>query len=285
MAINIHFFRKSSLEKLDYEKVLEYFDTLPNFKTYVTEEYVEIAYSDVEFSFNYRYLMTKQSRVSRIYELNPMYSNVNFMLEMPILIPSFLTKEILTVTQKICKIFDLEIYQDSFDDVQTFNLVDVLVLFEKTRANYIEEHGLKDKITFDNDKLNIICKYQRSVDSLRDYYHNEVDVKYCIPIIDDTNNVSGISYSWSLGKATVFPPYVEFIYVVEDDGTKFLVSRNDFYRLLNKYFIEIKTFLPDLFIIKAKQAKKARKEIKKLRKCAITNYEFRSLRLCDVIEK
>ena len=285
MAINIHFFRKSSLEKLDYAKVLEYFETLPNFKIFVTEEYVEIAYSDVEFSFNYRYLITKQSRVSRIYELNPMYSNVNFLLEMPILIPSFLAKEILTVTQKVCKIFDLEIYQDYFEDVQAFNLVDVLVLFEKTRANYIEENGLKDKITFDNEKLNIICKYQRSVDSLRDYYHNEVDVKYCIPIIDEKNNVSGISYTWSLGKPTVFPPYIEFVYIVDDDGMKYLVSRADFYRILNKYFIEIKTFLPDLYIIKAKQAKKAKREMKKLRKCVITNYEFKNLRLCDVIEK
>ena len=285
MAINIHFFRKSNLEKLDYEKILEYFETLPNFKTYVSEDYVELAYSDVEFSFNYRYLITKQSRVTRIYELNPMYSNVNFLLEMPTLIPSFLAKEILTVTQKICKIFDLEIYQDSFDDVQSFNLVDVLVLFEKARANYIEENGLRDKITFDNEKLNIICKYQRSVDSLRDYYHNEVDVKYCVPVLDERNNVSGISYTWNVGKATVFPPYVEFIYVIDEDGTKFLTSRADFYRTLNKYFIEIKTFLPDLYIIKAKQARRARREIKKLRKLAITDFDFKNLRLCDVIEK
>jgi hypothetical protein len=285
MAINLHFFRKNNLEKLDYAKLIEHFETLPNFKTYVTDEYVEIAYSDVEFSFNYRYLITKQSRVSRIYELNPMYTNVNFMLEMPILIPSFLAKEILTLTQKICKIFDLDIYQDSFEDVQPFNFVDLLVLFEKTRANYIEENGLKDKITFDNEKLNIICKYQRSVDSLRDYYHNQVDVKYCIPVIDEKNKVSGISYTWEVGKATVFPPYVEFIYVIDEDGSKYLVNRVDFYRILNKYFIEIKTFLPDLYIIKEKQAKKAKREMKKIRKCAITEYEFKNLRLCDVIEK
>jgi hypothetical protein len=285
MAINIHFFRKSNLEKLDYSKVLDYFETLPNFKIYSSDEHMEIAYSDVEFSFNYRYLITKQSRVNRIYELNPMFSNVNFLLEMPVLIPSFLAKEILTVTQKICKIFDLDIYQDTFEDVRGFNLVDVLVLFEKTRSTYIEEYGLKGKIIFDNEKLNIICKYQRSVDSLRDYYHNEVEVKYCVPIMDETTNMSGISCTWEAGKPTVFPPFVEYIFINDDTGQTMLLTRDNFYRSLNKYFIEIKTFLPDLYIIKAKQAKAAKKKVKKLKKYAITDHNFKALRLCDVIEK
>ena len=285
MYINIHFFRKSNLEKLDYSKVLDYFDTLPNFKTYVSEEFVEIVYSDVEFNFVYRYLITKQSRVTRIYELNPMYSNVNILLELPIMIPSFLAKEILAITQKLCKIFDLEIYQDSFNDVQPFNLVDVLVLFEKTRANYIEEHGLKGKVLFDNEKLNIICKYQRSVDNLREYYHNEVEVNYVVPILDETSGVSGISYTWKLGTPSVFPPYIEYIYVVDETQEKLLVTRESFYRILNKYFIEIKTFLPDLYVIKQKQAKTTKKELKKLRKFAVASHNFKKIRLCDVIEK
>lgn len=285
MPIYIHFFRQNNLSKIDYTKILDYFDTLANFKSYVTDEYVEIAYSDIEFSFNYRYLITKQSRVNRIYELSPKYTNVNFMLEMPVMIPTFLAKEILTITQKICKIFELDVYVDSFPDVQTFNLVDLLVLFEKTRSEYIESNGLNNKITFDNEKLNIVCKYQRSVNSLKEYYNNEVDVKYVVPVVDPTNNVSGFSYSWQVGRASVFPPYVEFIQVDDLEGNNLLVTRENFFRVMNKYFTEIKTFLPDLYVIKAKQAKATKKEIKKLRKYHNQNYHFKSLRLCDVIEK
>ena len=52
--INIHFFRNSSLEKIDYAKVLDFFDNQPNFETYYTDDYVEIIHKDLEFNFNYR---------------------------------------------------------------------------------------------------------------------------------------------------------------------------------------------------------------------------------------
>jgi len=285
MPINIHFFRNNNLEKLDFNKLLDYFDTFPNFKTYYANDMVEIVYSDTEFSFTYRYLITKQSRVAKIYELNPMYTNINFLLEMPVLIPSFLAKEILTLTQKICKIFDLNIYTDSFDDVQAFNLVDVLVLYEQTLQHSIEENGLQGKIKYDSEKLNIICKYQRFVDSLRDHYNNTVDVNYVVPVTDDDAGISGMSYTWKLGRPTIFPPYVEYIYVEDNEGKKLLLLRDDFFRVMNKSFTEIKTFLPDLYMIKEKQARSSNRELKKLRKFDyIHEYNMRTLRLSDVIE-
>lgn len=283
MALNIHFFRKNHLEKLDFSKLLEYFENLPNFKIYYVSDYVEIAYSDIEFSFKYRYLITKQSRVTKIYELSPMYTNINFMLEMPIMIPSFLAKEILTITQKLCKIFDLDIYHDSFEDVQAFNLVDVLVLFEEIRSTHIADHGLQGKITYYNERLNIICKYQRSVESLREHYENTVDVNYCVPIVAPEAGIQGISYTWKFQRPSVFPPFADYIFV-ETESEKLLVKREDFYRIISKYFTEIKTYLPDLYVIKGKQTRKVKRELKKLRKVNLNIENYTKLRLCDVIE-
>jgi hypothetical protein len=277
-------FSKNSLGKIDYTKILEYFETLPNFKIYYTDDNVEMVYSDHEFEFEYRFLITKQSKVTRIYELNPMYSNINFMVEIPLLIPSFLAKEILTLVQKITKLFDLEIYQNELKDVEPFNLVDILVLFEKHRREYLENHEVTDKILYDNEKLNIICKYQRSIASLEDYYNHSVAVGRCIPVVDHEKAVSGISYTWQFGKPAIFPPYIDYIFIETDEETV-LISREDLYRILAKYFIEIKTVLPDLYIMKEKQAKKARKEFKLLKKSHLAELDFTMLRLCDVIEK
>lgn len=284
MILCIHFFRKNSLGKIDYTKILEYFETLPNFKIYYTDDNVEMVYSDHEFEFEYRFLITKQSKVTRIYELNPMYSNINFMVEIPLLIPSFLAKEILTLVQKITKLFDLEIYQNELKDVEPFNLVDILVLFEKHRREYLENHEVTDKILYDNEKLNIICKYQRSIASLEDYYNHSVAVGRCIPVVDHEKAVSGISYTWQFSKPAIFPPYIDYIFIETDEETV-LISREDLYRILAKYFIEIKTVLPDLYIMKEKQAKKARKEFKLLKKSHLADLNFTTLRLCDVIEK
>lgn len=284
MAINIHFFRDSSLDKLDFAKVLEFFDSYPNFKTYYTEDEVQIDYRDDDFKFSYRYLITKKSRVNQIYKLNPKYLNVNFYLELPVLVPSFLIKEILTITQKICKLFDLEIYNDAFKDVQPFNLADVVVLFEESRRQVIEDYGMQDKLTFPKDKLDEVCRYQRSITSLREYYHNEVVVNLVDPIQDKVTGEYGISTTWIVGTPMVFPPHLSYIYIKEDQNLPFLVRSKDFMSVMNKYLIEIVNFLPNMYILKAKQARSSRKVINKLRKLAIIDSNFQSIRLANLLD-
>ncbi|MGI6767579.1 MAG: hypothetical protein ACOX43_00560 [Bacilli bacterium] len=284
MAIYIHFFRDSGLEKLDFLKVFEFFESYPNFKIFYTDEEVQIDYRDDDFKFAYRYLITKKSRVSQIYKLNPQYLNVNFLLELPVLVPSFLVKEILALTQKLCKLFDLEIYNDAFQDVQPFNLADVVVLFEKMRSEAIAQYGMQDKLSFEKDKLDEVCRYQRSVASLREYYHNEVEVNLVEPIIDKITNEYGISVVWNAGVPTVFPPHLSYIYVKEEQNIPFLVRRKDFMSIMGKYLIEIVNFLPDMYILKPKQAKASRKVLNKLRKVAIIDQNFKSVRLANLID-
>lgn len=281
--INIHFFRNSSLEKIDYAKVLDFFDNQSNFETYYTDDYVEIIHKDSEFNFNYRYLITKKSKVSKIYKLNPMFSNVNFLLEMPIMIPSFIAKEILSTIQKLSRTFELGIYHDSFNDVKPFNVVEFLDFFEKQRNLYIQENGLNGIITFDGDKLNVICKFQRSIDSLVDYYHNEVAVNRCYPIIDKNTEESGICYDWKFGSPVIFAPYVTYINIIDEEMGKMLVRRDELLIILNKYLTEITNFLPDMYILKQKQAKNCKREIKKIKRIVMEK-DYQILRLCDVIE-
>lgn len=284
MPTNIHFFRNSELDKIDFTKVFEFFDNYPNFTIYYTEDDVQIVYRDDDFKFSYRYLITKKSRVKDIYKLNPMFSNVNFLLELPLMIPSFLAKEILAITLKICKLFDLEIYHDNFSDVKAFNSVDVLLLFEKMRAEYIEEHGLEGKLKYPSEKLNEICKYQRSVDSLKSSYQNTVEANLIQPILDNLTNDFGISYKWEVGKSTIFPPNVDYFYIQEEENIIFLVKREEFYQLIGKYLIEVETIFPEMYILKEKQAKAARKILNKLRKFAIVDVNFKNIRLCDLID-
>lgn len=282
--MNIHFFRNSTLEKIDFNKVLEFFDTIPNFTTYYTDDEVEIEYKDKEFDFEYRYLITKKSRVSKIYKLDPMYSNINFLLEMPLVIPTFLAKEVFTITQKLCKVFELGYYHDSFDDVQAFNIVDLLVFFDKLRTAYIDEVGLGDKIYYDSEKLNVICKFQRSVDSLIEYYHNDVTVNLCYPVIDKNSNESGICYDWRMGTPIIFAPYVDYINIQDVEEGNILIKKEDLFAIIAKHLVEIKNFLPDMYIVKPKAAKACTKELRKIKKAMLLDKEFKVLHMCDCIE-
>ena len=283
--MNIHFFRNSTLGETDFNKVLEFFDTIPNFTTYYTDDEVEIEYKDKEFDFEYRYLITKKSRVSKIYKLDPMYSNINFLLEMPLVIPTFLAKEVFTITQKLCKVFELGYYHDSFDDVQAFNIVDLLVFFDKQRSLYIDENGLNNKIYYNTEKLNVICKFQRSVDSLIEYYHNDVTVNLCYPVVDKNSNESGICYDWRMGTAIIFAPYVDYINIQDVEEGNILIKKDVLFGIIAKYLVEIKNFLPDMYIIKPNKAKACTRELRKIKKAMLLDKEFKVLHMTDIIDE
>ena len=170
MPINLHFFRDNSLDKLDFARVFDFFDQLGFFEIYYTEEDVQIIAKDEDFRFSYRYLITKKSLVKNIYKLEPKYSNVNFMLELPIMIPSYLAKEIFAIVAKLCRSFDLAIYHDSFKDVQEFNIVDLDNLFNTMRQKYIEDYGL-------GNVERLRAAYESAAEGLTDIYNLKRDRK------------------------------------------------------------------------------------------------------------
>lgn len=281
MAINIHFFTKD--KEFDYSKLLEYFDAQEDFDVYYTDDYVEAICSDDKFNFQYRYLITRHSRVTKIYDLNPEYVNINFLLEMPTLIPSFLAKEILINAQALCKTFGFGVYHDSFSDVINFNVVDMLDLFDNMRRQYIENYGLQGKILLEGDKLDVLFKYERSVDTIKNGLGEDVAVNNCFPVVNHVNNTTGISYRFKLGEATVIPPYIDYLYIDTEDGT-FLVSKKAFEKCFGRRIDSIDGYLPDLHIIKPRNAKALKGEAKKIQRISIDGSSFIPLNLCDVIE-
>ena len=64
---------------------------------------------------------------------------------------------------------------------------------------------------------------------------------------------------------------------------KMLVRRDELLIILNKYLTEITNFLPDMYILKQKQAKNCKREIKKIKRIVMEK-DYQILRLCDVIE-
>jgi len=72
--------------------------------------------------------------------------------------------------------------------------------------------------------------------------------------------------------------------VTDENDAPFLVHRDDFFEHMSKYLMEIVNFLPDMYILKAKPAKKARKVVNKLRKLAILDQNFKPVRLSNLLD-
>lgn len=285
MPINIHFFRAGSKGRINYQEVLDYFQELPNFEIYYDKDEVDIIYTDDEFGFQYEYKITKVSQVKAIYKLDPAYLNINFMLCLPLLIPSYAVKEILNFTQKLCKYFELSMYHESFDDVKTFSIADLYSLFASSQLAYLEENGAGDKVFYDKEKLCVICKYQRMMENLYECLHGEAEVNPCTPIIDRQNQEFGICCKWHIGIPTLFAPYFDFVNVEDEDGENFKIRRGDFMKFMEKYLVPIGSVLPDLYVLKPKQAKSSKSVVGKLRKYAIVDQQFETLRISDLLDK
>ena len=77
-----------SVLRIDYEKLIDYFDSMETCHINYYEDVVEMVYTDPVFDFPYRFLITKRSQVKSIYNLNVDYFNINLLVEIPILLPS-----------------------------------------------------------------------------------------------------------------------------------------------------------------------------------------------------
>lgn len=284
MPINIHFFRTGTQGRINYQEVLDYFQDLPNFEILYDNDEVDIIYTDDEFGFQYEYKITKVSQVKAIYKLNPAYLNINFMLCLPLLIPGFAVREILELTQKMAKTFDLSIYHESFDDVKPFSLADLHSLCECSQRAYLEENGPGDKVLYDFEKLNVICKYQRMNENLYESFHEEVQVNLCTPIIDRRANEFGICTEWNIGIPTLFAPYFDYVNVKDEEGVEFKIRREDFMKYMDKYLVKLDVILPDLYVLKPKQAKASKSVVNKLRRCQIEDCDFAALRISDLLD-
>ena len=121
------------------------------------------------------------------------------------------------------------------------------------------------------------------MDSFVDYYHNEVAVNMCYPIIDKNTDESGICYDWKFGTPIIFAPHVTYINIIDEENGKMLVRRDELLVILNKYLSSITNYLPDMYILKQKQAKNCKKELKKIKRIVMEK-DYRVLRMCDVVE-
>ena len=104
------------------------------------------------------------------------------------------------------------------------------------------------------------------------------------PVVDKNNNESGICYDWRLGTPIIFAPYVDYINILDIEEGNSLIKKEDLFNIIGKYLVEIQNFLPDMYLLKANQAKKSRKELKKIKKFALLGKEFKILSLSDCIE-
>lgn len=283
----IYFFKDRSKGPIDFYELIDgYFDKIPNAKITSNDEEVFVDLFLPSFDCSYRFSITKRSRVKSLYRLNADYSNTFLVCEMPNVVPQFVFRLMLKQVEDVCAKFELAIYHDMMNNICEFNMLDLIQLFPKERAKYLEDHPEIVTYKVDQDMLNEICECQSKLEELPKLLGRDIVASPYIVLKDNTNRIY-FSVNWHVGVPTTFPPHLDFVHIEEEENLVSLVPIHIFYKYVERYMTEIKDGLVKTQIkcLREKESAKAKKLIKKMRKSVISTFHYEVIQLTDLIEK
>ena len=260
---NIHFFKEKS-RKIDLEQLIVFFENIEGFKVQMDESSVRFYYTHPRLSYQVLYMITPKSQVPDIYRLNPKFLDLNFHLEMPILTPNYVARQVFDITKKICDRFNFAIYNEMFENVLSFKMDTVMKVFTMLKDAYMEKNPiiLNDYYYLPTDRLSSIYRYLDDHLELQEYYR-ELDTYVPRYHFLTTNNKRiGMGIEWKEQTMTVFPTGIDYIFYRVGEVIK-VYDAQDVFDVINKYLIDVPGFIKGTKVIPKKVCKKVHKTIKK----------------------
>lgn len=260
---NIHFFKEKS-RKIDIDQIIAFFEEIEGITIEMDDKSVRFNYLHPRLQYEARFLITPKSQVPDIYRLSPKFLDLNFHLEMVILTPDYVAKQLFDIVKKICEKFDFHIYNEMFEDVLPFKIDVVNKVFNMLKGAYIEKNPviLADYHLLPKEKLNSILRYLDDQVELQNYY-KELETyvpKYHFLTTEKKELVIGIE--WKEHSLTVFPPYLDYLFYRVGNEIK-IVAYDEAFPLIEKLLLDVPGFIKETKVLPKKTASKVFKIMKK----------------------
>jgi len=284
MLFTISFFKSRNLEKIDYAELILYFEKELKCKITYGEEEVRMNYTDEVFDITYSFLITKRSRVNNLALLNPEYVNIRFLIELPLIIPEQVSREIFKVIENICLKFNFGVYYEGLDDIEHIDIsklmAQFLILRSKELINYNEPIYYLENIVITH-----IANFHQMFSYLKENYEDVTINKYKMLTFTGSNEIS-LGIIWQLDTPTIIPPHLDYI-IIFDDGVHQFIPYNIFIKKTKRFFVELKTLIPDatLLYLNYKNCKKVSKICRKMSKYYVHDKTFNNCEITNIIEK
>ena len=288
----LHFFRERVKDRIDFSDVIDvFFGELENCEITSDDDQVDIQITEPTFDFKYHFYITKRTRVTNIIKLNPSFVNTNILIEIPVLLPKFLVRKILKIVGDLCKRFELSIYHDMISDIQPFSMLDLLTHIDKETYIYKEQHPGK-YYYLDQRTLTTACTYLQVIPEIAESLVVDTVISPYDVLYDKETDKVVLSMSWQAGQPTVFPPLLDYVFVEEEGNLLSVIPAETFFKYTRRLMHEIvknKHFDyqldMDLCYLNEKNALKAKKLIRKMRRHVVLRNRFNELKITDILEK
>ena len=260
---NVHFFKEKS-RHIDVEVMIDFFENIASVQVDMDDKSVRFLYTHPQLPYQALFQITPKSQVPDIYRLNPRFLDVNFHVEMPILTPNYMARNIFDVIKMICDKFGFSIYNEMFEDVLPFKMELLDKVFHMLKDAYVEKNPvlLNDYFVLPTDKLTAIFRYLDDIVELQKYY-KELDTyvpRYHFLSVETHQLIIGIE--WNEQTLTVFPPFIDYIFYRTNGEIKVLMAE-EVLKGLNKFVDDVPGFIRGTKVLTKKWLHKAHKVMKK----------------------
>lgn len=266
MQFSLHFFKKET-RHVEYNLLRAFFEARDDFEVRIHDDRsAEFIYTHPRLLHQAVFYQTKSSQVPNIYRIDAAFLDINIHVEIPILSPDYFTKEVLLIAEQLANKFDFYIYYEIFEDPIEVDIDFIMTIYENLKKAYIDRHPqvYDDYHILPKGKAGAIFRYIDELPQLQNYYR-DLDVfvpKYHILTID--NNRLALAMEWRESTATVFPPFIDYIFYRSQAEVKVLESEVVF-KEISDYLEPVPGFIKETRVISKANIKRAAKAMKKIR--------------------
>lgn len=284
MAIfSFHFFKEKT-RKLNIEAVIDFFEQQEGYVVTANEDTLRF---DYEFAGHYNkisYIFLPKSIVPNIQRINPKFIDLNFHVEMPILMSDYVFKQALEVIRKFCYKFETFVFSEMLQDVMPFKEDALISVFQIIKKTYIERNPalLLDFVILNRNESDVYYKY---MDSLLELHHYFTDINVYVPHLLFLKNKKGefkTAIEWKDRSNTVFPAKLDYVLYKVNETYKVFQYR-DIKKLLSKYLLDVPGFTVGTYYTNPKYYKKISKLINKAKLETVEN-TFTKVHLKHIID-
>jgi hypothetical protein len=288
MNVRLHFFRDRK-SNINIKRIYEFFDE-DIFKYSQQDKYIAFKYVHPELNIKATFAFVKHNVVKEIYTLSTAYTNLNFFVEFPLIQSDYFLNDILSVVEQMVKRFGLFYYFDLKKDIELFVRKDIFetILDYRDRMVSIDElTRAREKLITPSKQLFEICEYQRQVPGLSKYFKGQVDVPHYKFYRHLPSDSFVSSVVWDQGKPTVFPKHADYLEIIFPESTlPTFVPAVVAFDKIHRFLALLPDFVDTTRILKpGTQTKKALKFLEGLKVHAVSDLEFESVVLANVLDE
>ncbi|MCF7932114.1 MAG: hypothetical protein K9K93_02990 [Acholeplasmataceae bacterium] len=259
---NVHFFKEKNKD-IDFDQIRMFFDRIEGFSESFDDVAARFEYTHPRLGYQSAFVVTPKTQVPDIYRLSPKFLDVNFHLEMPVLTPDYVAKQVFEIVRSIAETFSLHIYNQMFEDVLPYRQNVLMKVFQMVKEAYIGKNPilLKDYHVLPKDKLAHILRYLDDQLELQKYYK---DLETYVPRYHFLNHDQTlmIGIEWKDQTLTLFPPQIDVIFYRINDEIR-VIPYEPARKLMEKHLEDVPGFIKGTKVVPRKNARKVFKIMRK----------------------